>query len=175
MISDQTYLSLQKIISERIWFRRFWVFWAIYITIFFYLGFAFFFSARYRVMATLAFIAFLLARFVFCEIIYFFYKKTRPYQRLNFIIPTSKLLLSWTHKRSNSFPSGHAASLTAISTVTWFFLPALGLLGLIAALLNGIARIILGYHHLSDILVGWAIGILAGLITYFWLAPIIFK
>lgn len=141
---------------------------------FFYAGIALFFFPRLRAVAILALVAFLLAKFVVCDCVYFFYKKQRPYQKLNFSPPAATFFISWLHKKFDSMPSSHAASLTAISCVCLVFLPWLGALGLISAVFNSVARVILGYHYPSDILAGWLVGILSGLGVVYFLAPLLF-
>ncbi|HVY67947.1 MAG TPA: phosphatase PAP2 family protein [Patescibacteria group bacterium] len=173
-IADQTYLRWQKRLQDNKVFRRFWTLAGVYITGFFYLGIVLCFVPGLRPMVFLGFASFVFARFVICEGIYFFYKKVRPYQNLGFLPPIAPLFLSFDEKRSNSFPSGHAASLAAISAVCFVFSPLLGILGFAAAILNGAARVILGYHYLSDVLAGWAVGIFSAWAMVFWLMPLLF-
>jgi membrane-associated phospholipid phosphatase len=173
-ISDEKYLNWQKRLGSSKSFRRFWTFCAVYIIGFGYLGVLFFFFRQTRTMAILAFLAFLLARFVVEEIIYLFYKRQRPAQRLNFVPPTSRFFVSWLNERHDSMPSGHAASLAAVSTVCFIFLPWLGNLCYFATLLNSLGRIVVGYHHFSDVLAGWFIGIISALAIVYWIAPILF-
>jgi membrane-associated phospholipid phosphatase len=174
LISDQQYLAWQKKLVENKFFRRFWVFWGIYISGLFAVGNLAFFFKNYRMVAILGWAAFLLARFVILEIIYFFYKRPRPCQRLNFHPPISIVFISWVNKRFDSFPSGHAASLAAISTAVFFFIPFLGFLGFIATILNGVGRGILGYHYISDVLAGWILGVFTAFITIHWLLSLVF-
>jgi membrane-associated phospholipid phosphatase len=173
-MNSDFYFRQQKLLVSRKWYRRFWMFWGIYVVGFFYCGVVLFFLPRWRAMATLALAAFLFARFVICEAIYFFYKKVRPYQKLHFLPPFFPLLLSFNEKRSNSMPSGHAASLMAVSCVCLAFLPWLGLPGIVAAIFNGIARVILGYHYPSDVLAGWLVGIFSAFVAVYWFAPALF-
>ena len=126
-----------------------------------------------RKIAILALISFLLARFVFTQAIYFFYTKTRPYQRLEFSAPTSKFLLSWNYRKSHSFPSSHASSLMAISVVIGFYLPILGSIAVVLTILNGMGRVVLGYHHTNDVVVGWLVGALSGVLVIFYLSALI--
>ena len=175
MISDQTYLNWQKKIAVNTFFGRFWVFWGIYVTgLLFATGgcLLFFEVGRQAVAAALA--TYVLARLIVCEIIYALYKKPRPAQRLNFHPPESKIFISWVDKRLDSFPSSHSASLAAISLAFYFYFPALGLVWFIFTILNGLARIVLGYHEVIDVLAGWAIGLVSGLIITLWLAPLLF-
>ncbi len=66
----------------------------------------------------------------------------------------------------HSFPSGHAARAMLIGVVAlglgpiWF-----GVLLIIWGPLVGLARIAMGVHFLSDVLAGWFIGILMGLLS----------
>lgn len=174
MISDQNYLNWHQKLQTNKRFRWFWVFAGVYLTGFFYLGTVLFFFPRWRGMALLALIAFLFAKLIICEGVSFFYKKSRPYQRLNFIPPTSPFFLSYIDKKFNSMPSSHAASLVAICAVCLVFWPLLGILGLIATVFNGFARVILGFHHPSDILAGWLVGVFAAWVVISWLAPMLF-
>jgi len=63
-----------------------------------------------------------------------------------------------------SFPSGHAARVSAIAVTLTFFLPSLWLLWLIWATAVSIARVILSRHYLSDVVAGWLVGIVYALI-----------
>jgi undecaprenyl-diphosphatase len=67
----------------------------------------------------------------------------------------------------HSFPSGHAARAIMLATLAvglgapvWFA----GLLAVWAPLV-GLARVATGLHYVSDVLAGWALGILLGLVT----------
>lgn len=63
----------------------------------------------------------------------------------------------------HSFPSGHAARTMALAmTVMAYFGPAWGLPLLAWAILVGVTRVALGMHWLSDVFVGWAVGIISG-------------
>jgi len=140
----------------------------------FYVGVVLFFFPRWRIMAGLALIAFLFAKLVVTSTISFIYKRKRPYQKLEYCPPASPIFLTFLHKKFDSMPSGHAASLAAISTVCWTFCPSIGILGFIATFFNGIARVVLGYHHPSDILAGWLLGFATGYLAYAWLLPRLF-
>ena len=66
----------------------------------------------------------------------------------------------------HSFPSGHAARATMLAVIillSGFW--ALGLIMVVWALLVQIARVGLGVHYLSDILVGSLIGIVMGVLA----------
>jgi undecaprenyl-diphosphatase len=57
-----------------------------------------------------------------------------------------------------SFPSGHAARMAALAVSFTFFFPALGLLVVLVALSVALARVAVGIHYLSDVVVGLAVG-----------------
>jgi undecaprenyl-diphosphatase len=172
LVSDKNYLNWQQKLITSPWFKGFWVFWGIYIVAFYIFSAVLLLFPKYRMWAILAFIAFVLAKFVISGAISFFFKRVRPYQKLSFTPPTFPFLFSQLHKKSNSMPSTHAASLMAISVVCLIFLPILGILGLISTLINGIARVVLGYHYPSDVLVGWLVGLVTALASLYWLWPL---
>jgi undecaprenyl-diphosphatase len=68
----------------------------------------------------------------------------------------------------HSFPSGHAAraALLAILTIAWGP-PWLGAVLVLWAPLVSLARVAMGLHYLSDILVGIFLGLIAGLLGLF--------
>ncbi len=62
-----------------------------------------------------------------------------------------------------SFPSGHSAnSAAAMGSIAYFFRkPVFTVLAVVIPLLVGISRFCLGVHYPTDVLAGWAIGVLA--------------
>jgi membrane-associated phospholipid phosphatase len=66
----------------------------------------------------------------------------------------------------HSFPSGHASRAAMLAVVALGMGPAwFGLLLLLWAPLVSAARVIMGVHYLSDVLAGFAIGIVMGFVT----------
>lgn len=66
---------------------------------------------------------------------------------------------------AHSFPSGHAARTAGLAVVLGTLNPPLGAaLGVWAALVS-FARVLLGIHYLSDVMVGIAIGVTVGTIV----------
>ena len=63
-----------------------------------------------------------------------------------------------------SFPSGHAARVSAIAVTLTFFLPSWWLVWLVWATAVSIARVILARHFLSDVVAGWIVGITYALV-----------
>ncbi|MDO5687469.1 MAG: phosphatase PAP2 family protein [Neisseria sp.] len=58
-----------------------------------------------------------------------------------------------------SFPSGHTAAAFVFATLCAVFFPAFALPALIAAVLIGLSRVVLGVHYPSDIAAGAALGV----------------
>jgi undecaprenyl-diphosphatase len=74
-----------------------------------------------------------------------------------------------------SFPSGHAARLAALATTMMFFdfLPGWSFMALAASV--AVARVAVGIHYLSDVIIGMGLGILvagAGLALLLYLSPL---
>ena len=66
----------------------------------------------------------------------------------------------------HSFPSGHAARAVMLAVVALALAPSwLGVLLIIWAPLVGLARISTGLHFISDVLAGWMLGSLMGLLV----------
>jgi membrane-associated phospholipid phosphatase len=69
---------------------------------------------------------------------------------------------------TSSFPSGHAAAAAAFATGVGLEMPALAApVGALAAAV-GVARVVNGVHYPSDVVGGWAVGVLVGLLTLRW-------
>jgi len=58
-----------------------------------------------------------------------------------------------------SFPSGHSARMIALAVSTLFFYPLLGWAFVIVSLGVATARIVVGIHYFSDIVVGICVGV----------------
>lgn len=160
IVSDSNFLTWHKKISNHHLFGYFWIFWGIYSVLLIFIA-GLLFLSNLKILLT-AFMAFMFARVFVSPGIYLFYKKPRPYQKLGFV-PKHSRLFSFLTKKNNSFPSDHAVAFSSISTIfilnfpflSWFLIPV--------ALLNGIARVVLGYHYPVDVLAGWLLGVLCAL------------
>lgn len=173
LISADLFFSWQKSLASRKFFRWFWKFWAIYsVGLVFAAGGYLLIFGYWREVA-LAVAAFVAARIIVSPLLYLVVKKGRPYQILKFIPPHSWFFSRTTHKK-NSFPSDHAVSFASIATVFFCYFPALGIFLFVAMLLNGMGRIVLGYHYISHVLAGWLLGITCGLGAVYYLAPLLF-
>lgn len=168
------YLSCQRKIATEEGFRRFWEFCGIYSLLFLLASMVWFSFAYDWQITAFVFLVFILVRGIISPLIFLFYKKSRPYQRLGFVPIQNIYLLSGVTKRQNSFPSDHAGSFSAISMSVYFFFPALGIVLFILTVLNGLGRVVLGYHDIWDILAGWFLGISTALILSYWVIPMLF-
>jgi len=119
---------------------------------------------REFLMIAHTFAAAVLARFVFAEIIRFFYDRPRPFEVLDNVYQLVQ------HSMGGSFPSGHAAFFFALATGVFFYRKWWGVLFYAAALLVSFSRVAAGIHWTSDILAGAAIGIFSA-----WLLEIFFR
>lgn len=67
----------------------------------------------------------------------------------------------------HSFPSGHAARALMLAIVALGLGPGwLGWLLIVWAPLVGLARVATGLHYVSDVLAGWLLGLVMGLVTF---------
>lgn len=69
------------------------------------------------------------------------------------------------HTPSRSFPSRHSACAAAMATVALPSAPAFGWLMVLGALGLGASRVYAGLHYPSDIVAGWLIGAIIGIIA----------
>jgi undecaprenyl-diphosphatase len=75
---------------------------------------------------------------------------------------------------SYSFPSGQSATASTMAVITILFYPVPVVMvgGLLSMLIVGFDRIYTRHHYLSDVLGGFVVGIVVGILTYY-LAPFI--
>lgn len=163
-LSEQKYRYWQNKLATSSAFRLWWQFWSNYTFIFFVAVFLFYFT--YESFWALVFnsiIAFIVSRFIITEVINFFYKKQRPYQKYKFNLITSKFF-SWRTDEHKSFPSRHSITFSSVAVVVMFLSFPAGLILLLATAITGVGRIILGYHWPVDILGGLIMGAIIGYI-----------
>ena len=124
-----------------------------------------YFFARPQVL--IRFIGVPLACFILVTLSRIVIHKKRPYEAMDFhpINFNDKL------KKGKSFPSRHTASAAVIAMAFLGYLPWLGILLLVLALLVGASRIFSGMHYISDVAAGLAVGLIVGLIGFY---PVIF-
>ncbi|MBI2042680.1 MAG: phosphatase PAP2 family protein [Candidatus Nealsonbacteria bacterium] len=109
---------------------------------------------RKRKIIFQAFLAAVLARFAFVELVRWLWPIARP-----FIENNGTLLVN--HAVSSSFPSGHAAFFFGLATVIFFYSKKIGALFIGASFLIAISRVFVGVHWPADILAGASMGILS--------------
>ncbi len=112
----------------------------------------------------LSLLSILLARGLVVEIIRFFYPRLRPFVLLQF----SPLI---NQSSSASFPSGHSIFLFALVFVVYLINKKWFYYFLIASILSVVARIYVGVHWPSDVLVGAFLGAFVTWITWKFLIP----
>jgi len=106
------------------------------------------------------FLSALLARFGLVELIRFFWQRPRP-----FLLEKANLLLENFDFQKPAFPSGHAAFYFALSTIVYLYDKKTGIFFFFASLLICLARVFVGVHWPSDVLIGIFIGILVAKIV----------
>lgn len=87
-------------------------------------------------------------------------KRQRPYDKYHYQSMIEK------ESKENSMPSRHVFCATLIAMTYIYFHIPLGILLLVLACGSGVIRVIGGVHYISDVIVGFLIGILAGLLLY---------
>lgn len=70
------------------------------------------------------------------------------------------------HENSGSFPSNHACSSMIISLSYFLIYPPLVPVFIIFALFTGLSRIMTGVHYPLDVLCGWLISLVLGIILF---------
>lgn len=108
-----------------------------------------------------AFASAIMARFVFTEIIRFFYNRPRPFE----ILQNIHQLIQ--HEAGGSFPSGHAAFFFALAMGVYYYHRVWGIIFFLAAISIGGGRVAAGLHWPSDILGGAVVGILSAILINF--------
>lgn len=108
---------------------------------------------------SLAGLSVILARGFITEIIRFIHYRPRPFLALGFqsLLGNSDV--------AGSFPSGHATAYFALALAVFYFNKKWGWWFLIAAIVMGIARVFIGVHWPSDILVGALIGLVSAFVV----------
>lgn len=102
-----------------------------------------------------AVLAALISRFVFTEIIRFFYDRPRPFE----VLQNVHQLIQY--EIGGSFPSGHAAFFFALAAGVFFYRKWWGILFYALAFSISIGRVAAGLHWPSDILGGAVVGLVS--------------
>lgn len=107
-----------------------------------------------------------IARFIFTDIIRFFYHRPRPFEILE---NTNQLIF---HSLGSSFPSGHAAFFFAVAASVFFFHRIWGIIFFGITLYIGTGRIEAGLHWPTDIIMGAVVGIFSAWLVQFFVRKI---
>ncbi|MEO8637415.1 MAG: phosphatase PAP2 family protein [Candidatus Taylorbacteria bacterium] len=118
-------------------------------------------------IACVAFFSALVSSFIIATLIHTFYFHPRPFISYGL----EPLFL----ETSNSFPSLHATFFFAFSTAIYFYNKKWGISLFFVTLLMTIARVMAGVHYPSDILGGFAIGVVVAYLSVKYLVPKIRK
>lgn len=111
---------------------------------------------KYWRMVIEAIIAGLFTRFILAGIIWWLWFRPRPFVVLNFIPMIGQ------SPAESGFPSGHASFYFALSTIVYYYNKKAGILFFVSSALIVLARVFVGVHWPSDILVGAVLGVLMG-------------
>lgn len=71
-----------------------------------------------------------------------------------------------SHEANGSCPSNHAASAMVISFAFWLISPYISVVLIIIALFTGVSRICAGVHYPLDVILGWLIGGVIGIVGF---------
>ena len=99
-----------------------------------------------------------LAGFLICTVLRAGINAPRPYEKLGIPAITKKD----THGKS--FPSRHAACGSVIAFTTLWAAPLLGIFLLVVSVLIVFSRVLSGVHFIRDVVTGWLLGAVIGLI-----------
>ena len=111
----------------------------------------------YREMLVVAFGSAIISRFIFVNIIRYFYYHPRP-----FLVLSDTVQLT-DHEMVSSFPSGHASFYFALATGVYLYNKKAGYIYFVLAGFMGLARVFVGVHWPLDIMAGALLGILVSL------------
>lgn len=71
--------------------------------------------------------------------------------------------------KGKSFPSRHVFSVFVIAMTVFYTFPVAGIVLMVIGVLLGVIRVIGGVHEPKDVIAGAVVGILCGLIGYYWI------
>ncbi len=129
---------------------------------------ALFFTKQHRTVAYATFWSLFFSALFGNLIVKNLVKRRRPYD----VAPGINTIIS--HPADYSFPSGHTSSSFAAATAIFMFLPTIGIIAFVAAIMISFSRLYLCVHFLSDVLIGVFLGTAIGIAVHFVLNMILF-
>lgn len=99
--------------------------------------------------------------FILCTFMRKIFNRKRPYEVLNITPIINK------DKEGQSFPSRHMVSAGVIIVASFYVNNIMGIVMLVVGLMIGIIRPIAGVHFIKDVVVGFLMGIVCGLIGFY--------
>lgn len=116
-------------------------------------------SSNRGLLLSEAFVAVIVARFIFVTGIRLLHFRFRPFvfDHVLQIVPHSPL--------EASFPSGHAAVMASLAMTLWYMNKKLGMVFALAAVISGLSRVVVGVHYPLDIVAGLACGVISAVIA----------
>lgn len=163
-MNTKLFLIINSLAGQNQWLDRFMVFLADWLGYFMVaVLFVYFFKDRqkYKNMFLISLVSAVVSRFVFVEVIRYFYYNPRPFM----VLQETNLLIDYEAK--SSFPSGHAAFYFALAMGVYFYNKKSGYIFFGLAGLMGLARIFVGVHWPWDIIVGAILGMATALGVYY--------
>src|SRR3989338_1470509 len=165
-MNESIFLKINSWAGQNIWLDRFMIFSADWLG-YFFIGILILYLIHDRVTDTvlekrnkntemffISLAAAVIARFIFVELIRFFYYNPRPF----LVLQNVYQLLDYEAK--SSFPSGHAAFYFALAAGVYLYNRKLGWIYFFGAVLMGFARVFSGIHWPVDIIAGAILGII---------------
>ena len=98
--------------------------------------------------------------FLFVSLIRKIIKRQRPYEKYHYQSMIEK------ESKENPMPSRHVFSAVVIAMTFFYFNHFIGMILLVLACCSAVVRVIGGVHYISDVIIGFLLGILAGLFLY---------
>ncbi len=98
--------------------------------------------------------------FLIVSLIRKFLKRQRPYEKYHYQSMIEK------KSKENSMPSRHVFSAAIIAMTFFYFNHLIGTILLALTCCSAVIRVIGGVHYISDVIVGFLLGILSGLFLY---------
>ncbi|WP_317368076.1 phosphatase PAP2 family protein [uncultured Tyzzerella sp.] len=112
----------------------------------------------YKILIKYAFVP--LVTIIIAKILRKKIKAKRPFEKLNI---TSLV----AHKGGNSMPSNHSASAMVLALALTYILPQYFIFFIILAIITGVFRILAGLHYPIDVLFGFILGLIIGILGFF--------